>query len=111
MRQSRLAQSVELKSARPGSRNLLLVLAGVTRPPRRAESIANRTGLTLLEVESALAKALSLGWVDGRNRLTDYGRAELAQARRTSAEAEPLPSDPERYYCPTELRAPQVSFS
>jgi hypothetical protein len=106
MRQSRLAHVVELEGVNLRSRNILLVLAAAARPPRQTESIANRTGLTIMEVEQALAEALSAGWVDGRNRLTDDGRAELAHARLVHTTAAPLPMIPEPYYCPTQLRAP-----
>jgi hypothetical protein len=62
----------------------------------------------MIEVDAALARALAAGWVDGRHRLTDSGRAELAQARRLPVAAASLPSDAEEYYCPTQLRAPSV---
>jgi hypothetical protein len=108
LRQSRLAHAINLQGIKASAKGILLVLAAAARPPRQAEAIANRTGLTMIEVDAALARALAAGWVDGRHRLTNSGRAELAQARRLPVAAASLPSDAEEYYCPTQLRAPSV---
>jgi hypothetical protein len=109
MRQARLADAGWVTAAKPHARNLLLVLAALGRPPRTREALSRKTALTILEVDSALKTALRYGWVDGQNRLTDAGHAELMQARK------PLHSEPKlvevvSFYYPKALRAPQGSI-
>lgn len=110
MRQQRLAAAKWVEIAKPHARNTLLVLAALGRPPRTLEPLSRKTGLTISEVEAALAAALSHGWIDGMNRLTDEGHAELEQARRTSA-VEPLSVQPPLHYYPKSLRAPRGTSS
>jgi hypothetical protein len=111
MRQTRLANAEWVKEARPEARMVLLVLAALARPPRQDEAISRRTGLTVLEVQRALVRAASQGWIDGRRRLTDDGQAELAHARKSSAGTESLQTEVEMFYYPTSLRAPSGASS
>jgi hypothetical protein len=106
MRQARLAEAGSVEGAKPHARNLLLVLAALSRSPREVEALSRKTGLTVLEVEAALTSAFKGGWIDGQNRLTDSGHAELAQARRSSASAPSLAKAVPFYY-PKSLRAPR----
>jgi hypothetical protein len=106
MRQARLADAGQIAGAKPYAQNLLLVLAALSRPPRDAETISRKTGLTVLEVEAALKNALKNDWIDGQYRLTDLGHAQLEQARKIPMK-EPLPVEATPFYYPSSLRAPQ----
>ncbi|MDP1872901.1 hypothetical protein [Phenylobacterium sp.] len=106
MRQTRLATAGTVAGAKPHAQTMLLVLAALSRPPREAETISRKTGLTVLEVEAALKKALKNEWVDGENRLTDLGHAELNQARKCP-DAAPLPPEAPPFYYPSSLRVPR----
>ncbi|MBY3125548.1 phosphoribosyltransferase-like protein [Rhizobium laguerreae] len=110
MRQSRLSQSGILDSVDPQVRNLVVVLAALSRPPRTRQSVALQSSLTLSEVDAVLAKAIGFGWIDGRNRLTDRGQAELRRMRVDQFDLSGLPHETEDDYCPHQLRAP-VSLS
>lgn len=107
MRQRRLASSSDVVALDPRKQNLVAVLASLSHPPRTGAKVALRTGLTLNEVEKFLAKALGSGWIDGANRLTDQGHAELESLRKAS-EQKQLPEAEVSHYCPAQLRAPQV---
>jgi hypothetical protein len=109
MRQIRLAEAGQIAGAKPHGQALLLVLAALSRPPRGAETISRKTGLTVLEVEAALKTALKTEWIDGQHRLTDLGHAQLEQARKTPI-AEALPVEAPPFYYPSSLRAP-LGFS
>lgn len=106
MRQARLAEAGQVAGAKPHAQNLLMVLAALSRPPRAAEAISRKTGLTVIEVEVALKAALKNDWVDGQYRLTDIGHAQLHQARKAPPD-DPLPIDAPPFYYPSSLRAPQ----
>jgi DNA-binding PadR family transcriptional regulator len=83
-----------------------MVMAALSQRPRHVEAVSARTGFTIIEVEQALRRALSHGWIDGRYRLTDDGREQLAHARKQGQAISPLPQEPEEFYYPTSLRAP-----
>ncbi|WP_066591793.1 phosphoribosyltransferase-like protein [Sphingomonas pruni] len=110
MRQSRLAAAGVADAADPKRRSLAAAMAALAHPPRTAHSVALRTGLTIAEVERLLGKALKSGWVDGLNRLTDMGHAELEQLRVTRPLL-PLSPTLKDDYCPKQLRAPVGSHS
>ena len=110
MRHARLAEAGRVEAAKPHVQNLLLVLAGLSRPPRESEALSRKTGLTVLEVDAALNSALKHGWIDGQYLLTDFGHAELAQARRPST-AEALVAEAPPFYYPKSLRAPRGASS
>lgn len=110
MRQARLAEAGQVASAKPHAQNLLMVLAALSRPPRGAEAISRKTGLTVIEVESAFKAALTSDWIDSQYRLTDIGHAQLQQARKGPPYA-PLPIEAPPFYYPSSLRAPQGLFS
>lgn len=106
MRQTRLAAGQWIESSNPQAKILLMVMAGLGPRPRHSEAVSARTGLTIIEIEQSLKRALRLGWIDGRNRLTDEGQRQLAHARRRKAPTPALPLEPEEFYYPTSLRAP-----
>lgn len=105
MGQRRLAASA-LNAVVASRRALLVVMAALSNPPRTVEAISRKTQLTLLEVQREIAKGVSLGWIDGRNRVTDAGHAELARLRAAPSGAPAAPQVPDTPYYPTSLRAP-----
>jgi|SRR5690348_2222494 len=105
MGQRRLAAPA-LKAVVASRRALLMVMAALSKPPRTVEAISRKTQLTLLEVQREITKGISLGWIDGRNRVTDAGHAELARARVVPSGAPAVPQVPDTPYYPTSLRAP-----
>ena len=106
MRQKRLASSNWIGSTNRHAKTVLMVMAALSQRPRHVEAVSARTGLTIIEVEQALRRALSHGWIDGRYRLTDDGRQQLIHARKQEQAISPLPQEPEEFYYPTSLRAP-----
>lgn len=110
MRQERLARSIVLDAVDPKIRNLVIVLATLSRPPRTRENVALQSGLTLSEVDTALSDAIGYGWIDGKNRLTDRGHAELQHLRMDEVNLSALPHETDDDYCPRQLRVP-VSLS
>jgi hypothetical protein len=106
MRQTTLAKGDWIGLAKPRTRLLLMVMAALSQRPRHNDAISSRTGLTHIDVKQALDRALSYGWIDGRNRLTDEGQAQLAHARKASKPISGLPPQPEEFYYPSSLRAP-----
>lgn len=104
MRQKKLAAADNIAGATPRAAQLLLVLAATARAPRTHEALSRKTGLTILEVDAAMTRALKHGWVDGASRLTDAGYDELKRARKLS-EPEALPTEEPGLYYPTSLRA------
>lgn len=106
MRQKRLANSSWIGTAKPHAKAVLMVMAALSQRPRHIEAVSSRTGLAIIEVELALRRALSHGWIDGRNRLTDDGHEQLAHTRKKGKAISPLPKEPEEFYYPTALRAP-----
>ena len=106
MRQKRLADAGWIENAKPHTKTVLMVMAALSHRPRHIEAISGRTGLTIMEVDKALRYALSHGWIDGRNRLTDDGHGQLAHARKGGQSKSVLPEEPEEFYYPTALRAP-----
>ena len=106
MRQKRLASSGWIRNVKWRTKNELMVMAALSQRPRHVEAISARTGFTIIEVEQALGQALSHGWIDGRNRLTDDGHEQLAHARKQEQAISSLPQEPEEFYYPAALRAP-----
>ena len=106
MRQARLAEAGRVAGAKPHAQNMLMVLAALSHPPREAEAISRKSGLTVLEVEIALNAAWKNGWVDSHYRLTDLGQAQLRQARGVPPN-NPLHAEVPTFYYPSSLRAPR----
>lgn len=111
MRQKSLSKSDWLSSVKPSSRALLAVLAALLKAPRVDDAISDRTGLSVMEIEAAIKKGLSLGWIDGRRRLTDSGRAELDNFRKPQHGEKALSKEPESQYYPKSLRVPVGAIS
>jgi hypothetical protein len=111
MRQKKLASGDWVEATKPHARTTLIVMAALSQRPRNLEAVSARTGLTIIDVEEAVRRAHSHGWVDGRNRLTDDGQGQLAHARKTVQTIFALPPEPDDFYCPTSLRAPSGGSS
>lgn len=105
MGQSRLADPA-LRAVVASRRALLLVMAALSRPPRSIDAVSRKTRLTLFEVEAEIAKGKKLGWIDGRNRVTDAGHVELARVRAASSGGSAVPAATQSPYYPKMLRAP-----
>ena len=110
MRQRVLAASPALRTAPLSTQQYLLLLAASTRPPRRVESIARRSGLTVMEVNKLGARLRQFRWITAEWRPTDAGLRQLEHARnvarrsrrrRQTAESQDKPE-----YYPQSLRAP-----
>jgi hypothetical protein len=111
MRQLRLSRAPWLLEATTAAGKLLLILASLAKGPRFSEALARRTGLTVLEVEDLVGKAIAHGWVDQYRRLTDTGQAQIEKLKHRRRPApEDLQETSEPYY-PVALRAPVDSPS
>ena len=104
MRQRRLDPGVDWSQAPSGALERYLVLAALAHPPRTAEAVARRSGLTLLEVKSLMADARKFEWIDHEGRLTDTGQAQLAVSKRNRVQISTHEMGP--VYYPCALRAP-----
>jgi hypothetical protein len=111
MRQKHLAKGDWVATTKPHARSTLMVMAALSQRPRHVEAVSARTELTIIDVEQALRRALSHGWIDGRNRLTEEGHGQLAHARKKSESISPLPPEPDDFYYPSSLRAPSGGSS
>lgn len=111
MRQTRLAASNWPTRLQSRSRHLFMILAAVSSPPRNPEGISAKTAMTIIEIDDALSQALSHGWIDGRNRLTDDGHEQLHHFRKEEKLDPPLPIDPPEFYHPDALRTPTGTSS
>jgi hypothetical protein len=110
MRQRVLASSPALRRAPASTQQYLLVLAALMRAPRTVESIARRSGLTLMEVEKLGAQLRRLRWITEAWRPTDAGMQQLEHARNVARRLQRRrgvaePQDKPEYY-PQSLRAP-----
>jgi hypothetical protein len=104
MRHKRLSEGHDWSRAAKGTLETYLVLAALSHPPRTIEVVARRTGLTFLETESFLFKAIANAWVDKHYRLTDQGQAHLRAAKKKRRVA--LPVGSVKMYYPSALRVP-----
>lgn len=105
MRHKRLWGSVDWSHAPKGALETYLVLAALSRRPRTVEVVARRTGLTQLETEKVMRKAVKNSWVDSQKRLTEQGQAQLLAAK-TGCRSAPSVRNGVNLYYPSTLRAP-----
>jgi hypothetical protein len=106
MRHRRLSEGYVWDRAPKGTLETYLVLAALSRRPRRIDVVARRTGLTLLEVEAMVRKAVTHGWIDKGYRLTDTGQAHLRAAKKKRRVAHPTHNQSANSYYPSTLRVP-----
>ena len=104
--QSRLARAGWLEKAKPHVRAILLVLSALSRPPRPAETLSRKTGLTVLEVRQCIVRAVAQV---GLTMRVDSRRAAKPDWRMHESQfaSSPLfqPSRKNSFY-PKSLRAP-----
>jgi hypothetical protein len=105
-----LSRSPAATNASQTTKMAVLLLAALGRPPRLNEAIAERTGLTIIEIDQMCARFLQLGWIDGYRRLTDTGHGELSHARariarRRSGEYSAVVKAEKAPYYPKSLRS------
>lgn len=106
MRQKRLADAGVFKTPKLYKLSTLLVLAALSHPPRTNEVVSRKTGLSIMEVDSAIKLAMNNGWVNADYRLSEFGKAELEQARRVpESKPKSIEKTPSFFY-PKALRAP-----
>lgn len=91
----------------PEETRLSVVLTSVRGRLRQGQAIelAERTNLTVLDIEEALAMARRLGYLNPDGRLTDEGQKFLGSARTHQRVQNPLSTNPAPYY-PHRLRGP-----
>lgn len=110
MRQRVLASSPALSRAPLTTQQYLLLLAATARPPRNAESIARRSGLTVMEVHKLGARLRQFHWLTADWRPTDAGLRQLEHARevarRSQRRRRTADHDDKTEYYPQSLRAP-----
>lgn len=104
MRHQRLSEGYIWTQAPKGTLENYLVLAALSRRPRRIDVVARRTGLTLLDVEAVVRKAVNYGWVDKEYRLTDTGHAYLRTAKKKRRPALKNSNDNANLYYPSTVR-------
>ena len=102
----RLATSDWLAHAGQKAREIVAVLAAARRGPRRDDTIARRTGLTIPEVRVLTAHIVGLGWMDVNRCLTDAGMGQLSAIRSYRKKRFELPNEPGNPYYPKSLRVP-----
>ena len=105
MRHRRLLSGAEWARTPQGVLETYLLLAALSHPPRTVDVVARRTGLTQLETEKILERAIRNSWVDSSNRLTEPGQAQLRAAKASRRAAPGVGNSPGLYY-PSSLRAP-----
>ncbi|WP_122419333.1 phosphoribosyltransferase-like protein [Pseudomonas viridiflava] len=108
MKADKLAASRWLKRLSKDSKNMLLVMASLSRSPRTESAIAARTDLTIPDVRRWLQSGKHYGWISPTNRLTDTGMLQLRHLQSSShaGERHRLPWAEDVEYYPTSLRAP-----
>ena len=102
----KLADSPWLSRLTDHGRVMLIVLAALRRGPRFDFALSERTGLTISEIDAALAVASELNWIRNDRRLTEAGIDELEQARKRDQQRISLPTQAKPLYVPTSLRMP-----
>lgn len=105
MGQSRLAAAGWLERLDADARQLVLVLASLSRSPRSESAVSTRTGLQRAEVRRLLSSAIHFGWVTEQHRLTDDGMKQLQRLRAQATPQEILHTPTELPYYPQSLRA------
>ncbi len=110
LREQQLKHARRLKALQPRERQTFLVLAALKRKPRTVEAVSARTGLTISEVELAVARAGRAGFLGDDLRLTDRAYAEFKYLRRTWKQEPVVPESDDSFYFPTQLRLPVSTF-
>lgn len=107
MNEQKLVKFVEDNKIRLDEDPAILVLAALKRRPYTIDVIAERTGLSIEETESAINRFKMSGWVCDRNRLTSRAYKELNYMRMKTTKVKRVPKPIKSLYFPKELRAPR----
>ncbi|GEM_PF-1027938 len=100
-----IANSARFLRSKEVQRNLILLLASLSRGRSRAHDVSIATGLSLFELERARDKAIADGLSDTNDRLTRQGHRLLIDlVRLARARIEEKRAD--MSYHPTQLRSP-----
>lgn len=84
----------------------MLILAAAQAGLRAVEAISARTHLKLPQVAELINIAKDARWLTDTGSLTRLGRKELANMRKRRKQKPVLPSETNKFYYPTQLRAP-----
>jgi hypothetical protein len=90
--------------ASKNKRNIILLLAALSRRHRHTCELVGITHMALWELSEAIKQATDLGLVDANRRLTSAGRQQLRQL--SSEDLVPVASSSKNYYYPSVLRTP-----
>ena len=106
--QSALAKSTVISNYNSNIQRSFLLLAALTKAPRKNEVVALRTGLSMLEISEACDELFEFGWIDSQRRLTDAGYRELKAAKRSRTKFAVSEFDEciKSNYYPSQLREP-----
>lgn len=103
LKYSAIATAPAYRNASTEMRNIILLLAALSRRHRHTTDLVSILSLSLWELSDALSQATELGLVDTHRRLTKVG---LQQIRTLVLNGTPVAPSPKNYYYPTVLRAP-----
>ena len=84
----------------------MLVLVAAEAGLRATEAISSRTHLKLAQVAELVDLTKDARWLTDTGSLTRLGRKELANMRKRRKQKPVLPSETNKFYYPTQLRAP-----
>jgi hypothetical protein len=104
LRYPTIAVASGYKDSRLERRNIILLLAALSRRHRCINELVGILQMPLWQLANAIDQAKSLGLIDQQERLTAIGRQELRVLARDDAQA--LASSPRTNYYPSVLRAP-----
>lgn len=100
-----------LKQVKYHFRKRMLTLAMLTQPPRDDQSLMERTGLVINDLNDAIWQLFRVDWIDERRRPTDLGLSELKNFVKTDIMNELTSKYDELLYYPSSLRAPMMASS
>lgn len=98
-----IAASAAYRDASLGRRNIILLMAAISRRHRHICELVGISRMPLWELSDALSQAIELGLMDSHRRLTAAGWRELRAIALISTTVASLPKN---YYYPTVLRSP-----
>ena len=98
-----IATAPAYRKARTKKRNVILLLAALSRRRRHTCDLVSILSMSLWELSDALSEATELGLVDTHRRLTKAG---LQQIRTLELQGSAVAPSPKNYYYPSVLRAP-----
>lgn len=98
-----IAAAPAYRNARRKQRNIILLLAALTRRKRHTSELVSILRMPLWELSDALSEATVLGLVDTHRRLTKVGLKKIHSLQHKGT---PVAPPSKNHYHPTVLRAP-----